>query len=138
MTDINLFVEYQKNSTELLKVLGEMSQRAEDNSSNRPIITQAKDYREQVATIELFWDMTEKIFLKYEERLQVLRLTAATEHAKAIILRNELRQTYNEMYKVRDKIPETILKLMKSTALPSKEDFNQDVTLKTKPNGEKN
>jgi hypothetical protein len=132
----NLFTDFHSVSGDFLKVLGEMSSKADQG---RPVITQIKDYREQVATIELFWDVTEKIFLKYEERLLQLRMLCATEHAQAIILRNELRDTYNEMFKVRDKIPETVLKVMTKTALPSKADFDEEVVLKNRPvnNGEK-
>lgn len=127
--EMNLFLEFQKNSGELLKLLGEMSMRAD---MGKPVVTQIKDYREMVATIELFWDMTEKIFMKYEEKVNHLRLQSFSEHAKAVILRDELKGTYNELFKVRHKIPEVVAKIMAKTALPTKEDLASSVDLRNK------
>lgn len=134
----NLYVEFQSMSGEFLKVLGELSMKAD---AGRPVTIQIKDLRDMAATLELFWDATEAIFLKYERRVLTLKMLAATEHAKAIILRNELRDTYNEIFQVRDKIPGTVAKVFSKTALPSKAEFDEDVVLKSKPpkkDGEKN
>jgi hypothetical protein len=125
----NLFVEFQTNSGELLRLLGEMSMRAD---IGKPVLTQVKDYREMVATIELFWDMTEKIFMRYEEKIQYLQLKSMNEHARAVILREELKGTYNELFKVRHKIPEVVTRIMANTALPTKEDLASAVDLKNK------
>lgn len=130
----NLFIEFQQNSTDFLKALGELSMKAD---TGRPATIQTKDLREMAATMELFWDITEKIFLRYEERLITFRMLSATEHAKAVILQNELRDTYNEMFIVRDKIPEVVLKLFTNTALVKKEEFEKDVTLRNKQHGQK-
>lgn len=130
--ELNLFVEFQLNSGDFLKVLGELSAKAE---KGRPVALQAKDLEGYVSTMELFWDITEKIFLKYEQRLHGLHLLTVNEHAKAALLQTELKSCYNEMYKVRDKIPETIALLMKKTILPGKEELEKDVQLKNKSNG---
>lgn len=123
----NLYLEFEAGSTDFLKVLSEMSQNAD---GNRPVITQLKTYQEQVATIELFYDMARNIFLQYEKELIQEKLVGYYEHAKAVILDKEMKNTYNELFLVRDQIPETFLKLLKNTAIPTKEEMTENINLK--------
>jgi len=119
----NLFYEFQAHSTDFLRLLGEKSHKAE----------KSRQIAEELSVMEFFWDGIEIIFQKYEAELQRLRLTSATEHVKAVLLRNELKSAYNEMFKVRHKIPETLLHLMKTTVLPTEEDLKEDVDIRNKP-----
>lgn len=126
----NLFVHFQQNSGEFLKALGELSMKAD---SGKTVMFQHKDLVNMVATMEFFWDITENIFQEYEKQKTELRMTSAVEHAKVVLLQNELKSTYNELYKVRDKIPETLARLMATTKLPTREELGQDINLSNKP-----
>lgn len=119
----NLRVEFLQHSQDFLVLLGTKSRAAE----------KSKQVAEELATLEFFWDGVEAIFNKYEEKIAELKLIGLNEHAKVVLLRNELRETYNEMYKVRAKIPDVVQKLIAKTKLPSKEELQEDVQLKNRP-----
>ena len=129
----NLALSFMLGSTEFLRTLGEMSAKA-DESDTKPVIIQRKDFREMVATIELYHDMTEQIFLKYQQEVTLHRLTAINEHAKLIVLDRELRNIYNEMYRHKTKMPPELMTAwinhLKKTALPTVDEMNKEVILK--------
>jgi hypothetical protein len=116
----SLFVEFQQHSQDYLRLLGEKSRRA----------SRSKQEADELSVMEFFWDGVEEIFKKYESELAHLRILAANEHAKGVLLTNELKSTYNELYKIRKDKPELIAMLMARTKLPTAEDLKQDVIVK--------
>lgn len=130
---MNRVVEFMKGSIDFLKMLGEMSAKA-DESDAKPVIIQRKDFREMVATTELFYDMAHLMFLGFQEDVNTAKLSAINEHAKGILLQKELKSLYNEFYKVRNKMPPELMTQfidhLKKTKLPTQEELRESVTLK--------
>lgn len=126
-------VEFMKGSTDFLRMLGEMSAKA-DESDTKPVIIQRKDFKEMVATVELFYDMANAMFQGFQEDISMNKLSAINEHAKAILLQKELKSLYNEFYKVRNKMPPELMTQfidhLKKTKLPTQEELRESVTLK--------
>ena len=118
----SLYIEFQEHSQDFLRLLGEKNRQA----------GRRKDAADELAVMEFFWDGVEAIFMKYERKIYELKMLSTVEHVQAVILRNELRDTYNEMFKVRDKIPDTVINLLSKTSLPSKSDLSEEVILKNK------
>lgn len=129
----NRIVEFMKGSTDFLRTLGHMSAIA-DEGDKKPVIIQRKEFIDMVSTIELFYDMADLMFRKYEEEIHLHRLEAINEHAKLIILTKDIKNLHNELYKVRSKMPPELMtayiNYLKKTALPTAEDFKEDVNLK--------
>jgi hypothetical protein len=130
---VNLTIDFHRGSTEFLRTIGHMSAIV-DEHDKKPVMIHRKEFAEMVATLELYHDMTEQIFLKYQAQLQEGKLLAINEHVKAIILEKELKNVYNEFYKVRTKMPPELMtafiKHLKNTALPTEAELNQKVILK--------
>lgn len=93
-------------------------------------VGRSKTEVDRLATMEFFYDGIDAIFIKYEAKLTEERLRSANEHAKVILLMNELKETYNELWLARDKIPDVVIKLMSKTKIPTRQDLEQDIQLK--------
>jgi hypothetical protein len=122
----NLYNEFHQHSQDYLILLGQKSRRAE----------RSKTDADELAVMEFFWDGTDEIFKKYEMRLHEMRLLIANDHAKAILLQNELRSTYNEIYKIRKASPEVndlLTKLASKTVMPTQDQLKQDVQIRNNP-----
>lgn len=82
----------------------------------------------KAAVLESYFDAMEAIVTQADEAIHAQTLSAINEHAKALILEQELKTVYNELYK---KYPDAI-DLIASSAIKPKETFNfsKEVNLK--------
>lgn len=128
----NLYLEFQKHSQDFLRLMGEKTRYAE---SGKAKLIPSDQIADEVALMEFFWDGIERIIADYELKLHGLKLLCVNEKTKALILQNEIKNTYAELYKVRDVIPFTITKILSKTVTQVDVDLNEEVIVKNQVNG---
>jgi len=77
--------------------------------------------------LENFYDSMLGLTSRAADEMHLLKLRAINEHAKAIILEQELKTSYNEVFKRDQKLA---TELIVRSAMPTKKQLEQEVVLK--------
>lgn len=88
--------------------------------------SKASDQRE-FQVLEAFYDACKSIIEKADQDIHGANLIGIQEHIKAKILEQELKTTYNEMFK---RFPAHAAEFIAKSALPTKKELEQAVIVK--------
>lgn len=77
--------------------------------------------------LDTFYEACKMIIERAEQDIQAARLAAIIDHSKAIILEQELKTTYNELYK---RYPTTAAELISKSAMPTKKEIEHTVHIR--------
>lgn len=77
--------------------------------------------------LEGFYDACKAIVEKSDCDIHEANLLAINEHVKAVILQQELKEVYNELFK---RFPAHAAELITKSSLPTKKELEQNVILK--------
>lgn len=88
--------------------------------------SKAPDQRE-FDLLQAFYDACQAIVQKADQDIHEANLLAIQEHVKAKILEQELKNTYNEMFK---RFPAHASEFISKSALPTKKELEQAVLIK--------
>lgn len=77
--------------------------------------------------LDAFYEACKAVIEAGDRDIHSANLAAIAEHAKAIILEQELKTTYNELYK---RYPLTAAELIAHSAMPTKKELEQSVHIR--------
>jgi len=77
--------------------------------------------------LENFYDSMLSLSTRSADELHMIRLKMMSEHFKAVILEQELKTTYNEVFKRDQKLA---TELIAKSAIPTKKQLEQEVIIK--------
>lgn len=80
-----------------------------------------------LAIMENFYEANLAIAQRSSMEMHKLKLESINEHIKAVVLQEELKSCYNEVFKRNQKLA---LELIQKSAIPTKAQLNQEVIVK--------
>lgn len=87
----------------------------------------ANNQTREADILQNFYDCVLSITTKSSEELHMLRLKVITEHYKAKILEMEMKQVYNDIFKLHSPLA---IELIQKSVMPTKKQFEEEVIIK--------